>query len=150
MDDVLGRTTKPVRSPPALVFGVALVVALAFYNIGRKPIFGGSPPPPDQASPCLISGPEGLGLLDYTDSLDDCGVQLEAMYLQGGQPVAGGFNGLRLFADDQGIDTAQLHGPRERLIAPWKRHEIDAELSRLMGVRNGESQMQISVVRPHS
>jgi hypothetical protein len=30
MDTVLGRTTKPVTSPPALVAGVALGVALLF------------------------------------------------------------------------------------------------------------------------
>ena len=42
------------------------------------------------------------------DSLEDCGVQLEAVYLEDGQPVTGGYNGMRLFVDDQGIDAAQF------------------------------------------
>ena len=56
MENLLGRTTKPVGSPPALVFGVALVVALAFYNIGRKPILGGVPRP---AGPTMRQGAGG-------------------------------------------------------------------------------------------
>ena len=149
MENVLGRTTKPVTSSPALVFGVALVVALVFYNIGRKPILGGVPRPAPPPAPCLMVGSAGPSLLDHTDSLEDCGVRLEAIYLEDGQPVTGGYNGLRLFVDDQGIDTAQMDGPRARLIAPWMRVQIDAELRRLMRVRDGGgSQMQISVVRP--
>lgn len=148
MDTVLGRTTKPVTSPPALVFGVALGVALAFYTIGQKPILGGLPRPAPPPSPCLIEGPGGLRTLDYVDSLENCGVQLEAVYLQDGRPVTGGYNGLRLFVDDQGIDDAQFDGPRQRLIAPWMRHQIDGELLRLMRARDGRSPMQITVVKP--
>lgn len=148
MDAVLGRTTKPVTSSPALVLGVALAVALVFYGIARRPILGGAPRSAPPSSPCLISGPSGLKPLDDVDSLQNCGVQLEAVYLEEGRPVAGGYGGLRLFVDDRGIDTAQLDGPRERLIAPWMRDEIDAELRRLMRARDGQSGMQISLVRP--
>lgn len=147
MDAVLGRTTKPLTSPPALVAAVALAVAFTFYGIARKPLLGGIPRPAPPPSPCLISGPQGLRPLGNVDSLENCGVQLEAIYLEEGQPVAGGYNGLRLFVDDQGIDTAQLDGPRQRLIAPWMRDQIDAKLRRLMRIRDGQSGMQISVVR---
>jgi hypothetical protein len=150
MDAVLGRTTKPVTSPPVLVFGVALAVALMFYGIARKPLLGGMPRPAPPPSPCLISGPQGLHPLDTVDSLENCGVQLEAVYLEEGQPVSGGYNGLRLFVDDQGIDTAQLDGPRQRLIAPWLRVQIDTELRRLMRKRDGGSPMQITMVKPGS
>jgi hypothetical protein len=148
MDAVLGRTTKPVTSPPVLVAGVALVVALTFYGIARKPLLGGIPRPAPPPSPCLISGPSGLRPLDTVDSLENCGVQLEAVYLQDGQPVSGGYNGLRLFVDARGIDSAQLDGPRQRLIAPWMRDQIDTELRRLMRNRDGASGMQITMVRP--
>lgn len=148
MDAVLGRTTKPVTSPPALVFGIALGVAVTFYLIGNKPLLGGMPraaPPP---APCLISGPGGFETLDHVDSLENCGVQLEAVYLEGGQPVTGGYNGMRLYVDDQGIDDAQSDGPRQTLIAPWMRRQIDDELRRLMRKRDGASGMQITVVKP--
>ena len=148
MDAVLGRTTRPVTSPPAVVLGVALGVALMFYMIGNKPLLGGIPraaPPP---APCLISGPQGLKPLDYVDSLENCGVRLEAVYLEDGQPVTGGYNGMRLYVDDQGIDDAQLRGPRQKLIAPWMRDQIDVELRRLMRKRDGQTGMQISLVKP--
>lgn len=150
MDAVLGRTTKPVTSPPALVFGVALAVALSFYMIARKPLLGGMPRPAPPPAPCLIAGPQGLRPLDNVDSLENCGVQLEAVYLEEGQPISGGYNGLRLFVDDQGIDTAQLDGPRQRLIAPWMRVQIDAQLRRLMRARDGASGLQITMVKPGS
>ena len=148
MGAVLGRTTKPVTSPPALVFGVALGVALIFYMIGEKPLLGGVPRPAPPPSPCLISGPGGLRLLDYVDSLENCGVKLEAIYLEDGQPVSGGYNGMRLFVDDQGIDDAQADGPRQRLVPPWMRRQVDDELRRLMRVRDGQSRMQVTVVKP--
>ena len=148
MDAVLGRTTKPVTSPPVLVMGVALAVAVTFYMIGNKPLLGGIPRPAPPPAPCLISGPGGLEILDRVDSLENCGVQLEAIYLEGGQPVTGGYNGMRLYADSQGIDDAQSHGPRQTLIAPWMREQIDTELRRLMRKRDGQAGMQISVVKP--
>jgi hypothetical protein len=147
MNAVLGRTTKPVTSPPALVFAIALGVALIFYMIGQKPLLGGIPRPAPPPAPCLISGPGGFETLDHVDSLENCGVRLEAVYLQNGLPVSGGYNGMRLYVDDQGIDDAQSDGPRQRLIAPWMRHQIDEELRRLMRVRDGQSGMQITVVR---
>ncbi len=150
MDAVLGRTTKPVTSPPVLVFGIALGVAAAFYMIGQKPLLGGIPrlaPPP---APCLISAPAGLQVLGRVDSLENCGVQLEAVYLEDGRPVTGGYNGLRLFLDAQGIYTAQSDGPRVQLIAPWMRVQIDEELRRLMRVRDGQSRLQIGLVKPGS
>jgi hypothetical protein len=150
MDAVLGRTTKPVTSPPALVIGVALAIALTFYTVARKPLLGGIPRPAPPPAACLISGAGGLQTLDYTDSLENCGVKLEAIYLEDGQPVTGGFNGMRLFVDDKGIDTAQLDGPRQRLIADWMRGQIDAELLRQMRVRDGRSGMQITLVKPRS
>ena len=148
MDAVLGRTTKQVTSPPALVFGVALGVALMFYMIGNKPLLGGTPRPAPAPAACLISGPQGFKPLDYVDSLENCGVRLEAVYLEEGQPVSGGYNGMRLFVDDQGIDDAQSGGPRQTLIAPWMRDQIDAELRRLMRKRDGQTGMQISLVKP--
>ena len=148
MDAVLGRTTRPVTSPPAVVLGVALGVALMFYMIGNKPLLGGIPRPAPPPAPCLISGPQGLKPLDYVDSLENCGVRLEAVYLEDGQPVTGGYNGMRLYVDDQGIDDAQLHGPRQKLIAPWMRDQIDVELRRLMRKRDGQTGMQISLVKP--
>jgi hypothetical protein len=148
MDAVLGRTTRPVTSPPALVFGVALGVALIFYMIGQKPLLGGVPRPAPPPAPCLIAGPGGFETLDHVDSLENCGVRLEAVYLESGRPVTGGYNGMRLYADDQGIDDAQSDGPRQRLIAPWMRVQIDAELRRLMRVRDGQSRMQIMMVKP--
>ncbi len=148
MDAVLGRTTKPVTSPPVLVFGIALGVAATFYMIGNKPLLGGMPRPAPPPAACLISGPQGLRLLDRVDSLENCGVQLEAVYLEDGQPVMGGYNGMRLYVDDQGIDDAQSDGPRQTLIAPWMRSQIDDELRRLMRVRDGRSAMQITVVKP--
>lgn len=150
MDAVLGRTTKPVTSPPALVFAVALAVAVIFYMIGQKPLLGGLPRPAPPPAPCLISTPGGLETLDHVDSLENCGVKLEAIYLESGQPVSGGYNGLRLFVDGQGIDDAQLHGPRQTLIAPWMRSQIDQELRRLKRVRDGRSAMQITMVKPGS
>jgi len=150
MDAVLGRTTKPVTSPPVLVFGVALAIAATFYMIGQKPLLGGIPRPAPPPAPCLISGPAGLTVLGHVDSLENCGVQLEAVYLEDGQPVAGGYNGMGLYVDDRGIYDAQSHGPRQTLIAPWMRVQIDAELHRLMRVRDGQSGMQISVVRPRT
>jgi hypothetical protein len=147
MDAILGRTTKPVTSPPALVIAVALVVTLAFYGIARKPILGGVPRPAPPPSPCLMSGPSGLAPLGSVDSLENCGVQLEAIHIEDGGPVTGAYGGLRLFADDDGIDTAQPHGPRSRLIAPWLRVQVDTEIRRLIRVRAGET-MQISVVPP--
>ena len=148
MDAVLGRTTKPMTSPPALVFGVALGVALLFYMIANKPLLGGIPRPAPPPAPCLIAGPGGLRPLDYVDSLENCGVKLEAVYLEGGQPVSGGYNGMRLFVDGQGIDDAQLDGPRQRLIAPWMRSQIDDELLRLIRKRDRQSGMQITMVKP--
>jgi len=148
MEAVLGRTTKPMTSPPALVLGVALGVALIFYMIGQKPIIGGIPRPAPPPAPCLISGPGGLQILDRVDSLENCGVQLEAIYLEDGQPVTGGYNGMRLYVDSQGIDDAQSDGPRQTLIARWMRQQIDDELRRLMRVRDRQSAMQISVVKP--
>jgi hypothetical protein len=150
MDAVLGRTTKPVTSPPALVLGVALGVAATFYMIGQKPIIGGTPRPAPPPAACLMLGPGGLKPLDYADSLENCGVKLEAVYLEDGQPVTGGYNGMRLFVDDQGIDAAQLDGPRQKLIADWMRHQVDDELRRLMRARDGRSGMQITVVKPQS
>jgi hypothetical protein len=150
MDAVLGRTTKPVTSPPALVFGVALAVAVSFYMIGQKPLLGGIPRPAPPPAPCLIATPGGLETLDHVDSLENCGVKLEAIYLETGQAVSGGYNGLRLFVDDQGIDDAQLHGPRQTLIAPWMRGQIDEQLRRLIRVRDGQSAMQITMVKPES
>ena len=150
MDAVLGRTTKPVTSPPALVCGVAVAVAVTFYMLANKPLLGGVPRPAPPPAPCLISTPAGLETLDHVDSLENCGVKLEAIYLESGQPVTGGYNGLRLFVDDQGIDNAQLHGPRQTLIAPWMRTQIDEELRRLMRARDGRSAMQITMVRPGS
>jgi len=148
MDAVLGRTTKPVTSPPALVFAVGFGVAVTFYLIANKPLLGGTPRPAPPPAACLIAGPGGLQPLDYVDSLENCGVRLEAVYLQDGQPVTGGYNGMRLFVDDQGIDDAQLNGPRQRLIAPWMRLQIDAELRRLMHKRDAQSGMQITMVKP--
>jgi hypothetical protein len=148
MDAVLGRTTKPVTSPPALVFGVALAVAVTFYLVGQKPLLGGVPRPAPPPTACLISASGELKALDYVDSLENCGVQLEAVYLEDGQPVAGGYNGMRLFVDDQGIDAAQLDGPRQKLIADWMRGQIDTELLRQMRVRDGRSGMQITLVKP--
>jgi len=147
MDAVLGRTTKPVTSPPALVAVVALGVAATLYMMMQKPILGGVPRPAPPPAPCLISGAGGLQVLDHVDSLENCSVRLEAIYLEDGQPVTGGYNGLRLFVDDQGMDDAQPHGPRQTLIAPWMRHQIDAELLRLMRARDGQSAMQINVVK---
>jgi hypothetical protein len=148
MDAVLGRTTKPVTSPPALVFAIALAVAVAFYLVGNKPLLGGIPRPAPPPAACLISGPQGFKPLDYVDSLENCGVKLEAVYLEDGQPVSGGYNGMRLYADSQGIDDAQSDGPRQTLIAPWMRRQIDDELLRLMRKRDGASGMQISLVKP--
>jgi hypothetical protein len=148
MDAVLGRTTKPVTSPPALVAGVALAVAVTFYMIGGKPLLGGIPRPAPPPAACLITVSGGLQTLDYADSLENCGVQLEAIYLEDGQPVAGGYNGMRLFVDDQGIDAAQLDGPRQKLIADWMRGQIDTELLRQMRARDGRSGMQITLVKP--
>jgi hypothetical protein len=148
MEAVLGRTTKPVTSPPALVFGVALAVALTFYGIGQKRLLGGTPRPAPPPSACLIAGPGGFQPLGYVDSLENCGVQLEAVYLEEGQPVTGGYNGIRLFVDDQGIDAAQQGGPRQRLIADWMRRRVDDELLRLMRRRDGASAMQVTVVKP--
>jgi hypothetical protein len=150
MDAVLGRTTKPVTSPPALVFGVALGVAAAFFMIGQKPLLGGTPRPAPPPAACLISGPAGFKALDYVDSLENCGVKLEAVYLEDGQPVTGGYNGMRLYADEQGIDDAQSDGPRQTLIAPWMRSQIDEELRRLIRKRDGQTGMQITVVKPQS
>jgi hypothetical protein len=150
MDAVLGRTTKPVTSPPALVFGIALGVAATFYMIGQKHIIGGMPRPAPPPAACLMLGPSGLTPLDYVDSLENCGVKLEAVYLEDGQPVAGGYNGMRLYADDRGIDDAQSDGPRQTLIAPWMRSQIDDELRRLMRRRDGQTGMQITVVKPGS
>ena len=150
MDAVLGRTTKPVTSPPALVAAVALGVAVTFFAIGNKPLLGGLPRPAPPPADCLIQGPGGLKPLSKVDSLENCGVQLEAVYLEDGQSVTGGYNGLRVFVDDQGIDVAQPHGPRARLIAPWLRIHIDEELHRLMRARDGQSGMQITVVRPRT
>jgi hypothetical protein len=148
MDAVLGRTTKPVTSPPVLVFAVAVGVALIFYGIANKPLLGGVPRPAPPPAPCLIAGPGGFETLDHVDSLENCGVRLEAVYLESGQPVSGGYNGMRLYADEQGIDDAQSDGPRQRLIAPWMRSQIDNELRRLMRVRDGQSRMQITMVKP--
>ena len=150
MGAVLGRTTKPVTSPPALVFCVALGVAAAFYMIGQKPIIGGVPRPAPPPAPCLLLGPAGLQMLDRVDSLENCGVKLEAVYLEDGQPVTGGFNGMRLYVDAQGIDDAQSDGPRQTLIAPWMRDQIDTELRRLMRKRDAQSGMQISLVKPQN
>ncbi len=150
MDAVLGRTTRPVTSPPVLVMGVALAVAVTFYMIGNKPLLGGTPRPAPPPAPCLISGPAGLQILDRVDSLENCGVQLEAIYLEDGQPVTGGYNGMRLYADSQGIDDSQSHGTRQTLIAPWMREQIDTELRRLMRKRDGQAGMQISVVKPQN
>jgi len=146
MNAVLGRTPKPMRSSPALVCTVALGVAMVIFKIGERPFPVRIPTPPAPAA-CLISESGGLRPLDNTDSLENCGVQLEAVYLENGEPVMGGYNGMRLFADEQGIDTAQPHGPRAQLIAPWMRAQIDSELHRLMRAQSHEP-MQISVVRP--
>ena len=146
MNAILGRTTKPMRSSPGLFCAVALGVAAVILEIGGRP-FPVRTPRPSPPAACLISEPGGLRPLGYTDSLENCGVQLEAVYLEGGDPVMGGYNGMRLFADEEGIDTAQPHGPRAQLIAPWMRTQIDNELHRLMRARDG-TQMQISVVRP--
>jgi hypothetical protein len=146
MDAILGRTTKPVKSSPVLFYAVATAVVAVFFRVGGLPLLGGVPRPAPPPSACLMSGAGGLQPLDNTDSLENCGVRLEAVYLQEGEPVSGAYNGLRLFVDDQGIDTAQPHGPRERLIAPWLRVQIDNELHRLMRARDG-GRMQISVVR---
>jgi hypothetical protein len=148
MDAVLGRTTKPVTSPPALVLGVALAIALTFYLIGQRRLLGGMPRPAPAPAACLIAGPGGLRPLDYVDSLENCGVKLEAVYLEDGQPVTGGYSGMRLFVDDQGIDVAQLDGPRQRLVAGWMRRQIDDELLRLMRKRDGAYGMQITMVKP--
>lgn len=148
MDAVLGRTTKPVTSPPALVLGVALAVAVTFYAIGNKPLLGGLPRPAPPPAPCLIATPGGLETLDHVDSLENCGVRLEAIYLESGHPVSGGYNGLRLYADDQGIDDAQVHGPRQTLIAPWMRGQIDEQLRRLILRREGASAVEITLVQP--
>jgi hypothetical protein len=145
MNALPGRTTKPVRSSLALFCAVALGMAAVILEIGGRPFPVRTPRPPPPAA-CLISEPGGLRPLGYTDSLENCGVQLEAVYLEGGDPVTGGYNGMRLFADEKGIDTAQPHGPRAQLIAPWMRAQIDNELHRLMRARDGTS-MQISVVR---
>jgi hypothetical protein len=150
MDAVLGRTTKPVTSPPALVFGIALGVAVTFYVIGSKPLLGGTPRPAPPPADCLIQGPAGFRPLDKADSLENCGVQLEAVYLEDGQPVEGGYNGMRLYADDRGIDDAQSDGPRQTLIAPWMRTQIDEELRRLIRKRDGQTGMQITLVKPGS
>jgi SH3-like domain-containing protein len=77
-------------------------------------------------------------------------VRLEAVYLEAGRPVSGGYNGMRLFVDDQGIDDAQSDGPRQRLIAPWMRSQIDDELRRLMRKRDGQTGMQITMVKPQN
>ena len=146
MRAVLGGTRRPMRSSPALFGAVALGVAAVILQIGGRPFPVRIPTPPPPAA-CLIAESGGLRPLGYTDSLENCGVQLEALYLEGGDPVTGGYNGMRLFADQQGIDTAQPHGPRAQLIAPWMRAQIDSELQRLMRARDG-SRMQISVVRP--
>jgi hypothetical protein len=146
MNAVLGRTTKPMRSSPALICAVALGVAMVILEIGGQPLPVRIPRQPPPAA-CLVAGPGGFEPLDYADSLENCGVQLEAVYLESGEPVMGGYNGMRLFADDQGIDTAQPHGPRAQLIAPWMRTQIDTKLHSLMRARDG-TQMQISVVRP--
>ena len=82
------------------------------------------------------------------DGLESCGARLEAVYLQNGEPVSGGYNGMRLYADAQGIADAQANGPRQTLIAPWMRHQIDAEIRRLMRKRDGDTGMQITVVKP--
>jgi hypothetical protein len=148
MDAVLGRTTKPVTSPPVLVFGIALGVAATFYLIGNKPLLGGTPRPAPPPAACLMLGPAGFRPLDYADSLENCGVKLEAVYLEDGQPVTGGYNGMRLFVDDQGIDAAQSDGPRQKLIADWMRGQIDEELRSLMRKRDGQTGMQITVVKP--
>jgi hypothetical protein len=133
-----------------LVFGIALGIAAAFYAVGDKPLLGGIPRPAPPPAPCLISGPAGPQVLSRVDSLENCGVQLEAIYLEDGRPVTGGYNGLRLFVDAQGIDAAQLHGPRQKLIADWLRRRIDDELHSLMRARDGQSGLQISVVRPRT
>ena len=149
MDAVLGRTTKPMTSPPALVLGVAAAVAVTFYMIGSKPILGGTPRPAPPPADCLISGSSGFRPLSKVDSLENCGVQLEGVYLADGEPVTGGYNGMRLFVDERGIDVAQSDGPRQTLIAPWMRQQVDDELHRLMRKRDGQSGgMQITVVRP--
>ena len=150
METVLGRTTRPVTSPPALVGGVALGVAMVLWMILNKPLLGGVPRPAPPPAPCLIQGPHGFETLDHVDSLENCGARLEAIYLENGAPVSGGYNGMRLFVDDQGIDDAQADGPRQTLIAPWMRRQIDEELRRLMRVRDGVGQtgMQITVVKP--
>jgi SH3-like domain-containing protein len=62
--------------------------------------------------------------------------------------VAGGYNGMRLYVDDQGIDDSQSDGPRQTLIAPWMRRQIDDELLRLMRKRDGASAVQFTVIKP--
>lgn len=139
-----------MKSPPALVVGVALTVAAVFCMIGQRHIIGGVPRPAPPPAPCLVSRAGGPRLLDRTDSLENCGVRLEAIYLEDEQPVTGDYSGLRLFVDDRGIDAAQSDGPRERLIAPWRRVQIDAKLRRLMRVRDGQTGMQVTVVKPRA
>lgn len=147
MGAVLGDVKGP-RVSRLVFFGVAIAVALAFLRVGQRLELGttlGPPPPP---APCLLSAPTGFVLLDRVDSLESCGARLEAVYLQGGQPVAGAYGGLRLFADAQGIDTALEHGPRETLITPAMRIDVDATLRELMARRDQRLALQISVVRP--
>ena len=94
MDAVLGRTTKPMTSPPALVLGVAAAVAVTFYMIGSKPILGGTLRPAPPPADCLISGSSGFRPLRKVDSLENCGVQLEGVYLE---------DALLAFADSLGL-----------------------------------------------
>ncbi|MEI9891023.1 MAG: hypothetical protein WDN45_11050 [Caulobacteraceae bacterium] len=113
----------------ALAIGAAGLAAGATIRLGRT-LPAAAPP-----APCMVFEGGRLHPLDYVDSLETCGARLEALYLQDGQPAAGAYGGLRVFADAQGIDAASLHGPRKQLVSPFTREVMDYDIRRLLDAR---------------
>ena len=128
----LADVPKHSRPPAASLPLVATAVAALFLWGGSAILIGRDPPPAPGPSACLADSAQGAWAVGYVGSLEDCGAHLEGLYVRDGEPVAGSFNGLRVFADAGGIDAATIHGPREHLFAPAMRKMIDDALIRLM------------------
>lgn len=126
------RRTAPSKARMLLI---ALAIGSAGLVAGETIRLGRTLPPPPPPAPCLLLDGPGYRALDYVDNLETCGARLEAVHLMEGRPVSGAFGGLKVFADDQGMDAAAGRGPRQRLVNAAARQTIDADIRRLLDAR---------------
>ena len=70
------------------------------------------------------------------ENAETCGARLEAVRLMQGTDVSGAYQGVYLFADEDGLSIApSLDGPRRELLSQKDRERVDAAIAELMRER---------------